>query len=178
MTPQSPSKQAPWDLTQFSQSPLASLSYFPESYQWSDISSLSKVILVLGKARGHREPIWAVGKLSHLGDLMFHQKLCMRHDTWTGMLSWWSCQSPVAHSCSLLNHPNGFNRGSSSLTQNLMHIFNETTTQYTCSLNSIYHPHWLEQWSYHCSCMCIPVYSPWLPGHIDVTQTVLVISLY
>ena len=24
--------------------------------------------------------------------------------------------------------------------------------------------------------MCIPVHSPWLPGYIDVTQTVLVIS--
>ena len=32
MTPQSPSKQAPWDLTQFSQSPSAALSYFPESH--------------------------------------------------------------------------------------------------------------------------------------------------
>ena len=27
------------------------------------------------------------------------------------MLLWWSCQSPVAHSCSLLNHPNSFHRG-------------------------------------------------------------------
>ena len=45
------SKWAPWDLTQFSQSPSAALSYFPESYQQSEISSLSKVILVLGKAK-------------------------------------------------------------------------------------------------------------------------------
>ena len=36
-------------------------------------------------------------------------------------------------------------------------------------------PHWLVQWSHHCSRMCIPVHSPWLPGYIDVTQTVLVI---
>ena len=38
---------------------------------------------------------------------------------------------------------------------------------HTCSLNSIYHPHWPVQWSHHCSCMCILVHSPWLPGYID-----------
>ena len=61
--PQAPSKLAPWDLTQFSQSPSAIPSYFPESHQWYEISSLSKVILVLGKARSHKAPnlayIWA-----------------------------------------------------------------------------------------------------------------------
>ena len=30
----------------------------------------------------------------------------MRCEAWAGALSWWSCQSPVAHSCGLLNHPN------------------------------------------------------------------------
>ena len=54
-------------------------------------------------------------------------------------------------------------------------ILNATTTQYTCSLNSNYHPHWLVQWSHHCSCMHIPVHSPWLPGYINVVQTILVI---
>ena len=34
----------------------------------------------------------------------------MRRDTWGGVL-WWSCQSPLAHSCSFLNHPNSFHRG-------------------------------------------------------------------
>ena len=43
---------------------------------------------------------------------------------------------------------------------------------HTCSLNSIYHPHWLVQWSHPWSRMHIPVHSPWLPGHIDDTQTV------
>ena len=38
-------------------------------------------------------------------------KSCTRHDVWEGAWSWWSCQSPVAHSCSLLNHPNSFHRG-------------------------------------------------------------------
>ena len=68
----------------------------------------------------------------------------------------------------------------SSLTQNLMQvhcctcsvILNVTATQYTCSLNGIYHSHCLVRWSRHCSCMCIPVHSPWLPGYIDVAQTV------
>ena len=46
-------------------------------------------------------------------------------------------------------------------------ILSVTATQCTCSLNGIYHPHWLVHWS-HCSCMCIPVHSPWLPGHINV----------
>ena len=54
--PKSPSQEAPWELTQFSQLPSAAPLYFPESHQWSEISSLSKVILVLGKARSHRAP--------------------------------------------------------------------------------------------------------------------------
>ena len=51
-----PFKVPPWDLTQFSQSPSAAPSYFPESHWWSKISSLSKVILVLGKARSRKAP--------------------------------------------------------------------------------------------------------------------------
>ena len=54
----------------------------------------------------------------------------------------------------------------SSLTQNLMQIccthsviFNVTATQYTCSLNSVYHHHRLALWSCHCSHMCMPVHS-------------------
>ena len=54
-------------------------------------------------------------------------------------------------------------------------ILNVTATQYTCSLDDIYHPHWLVQWSCHCSHMHIPVHSPWLPGSIDVVQTILII---
>ena len=53
----------------------------------------------------------------------------------------------------------------SSLMQNLMNIccstlsviLNVTATQYKCSLNGVYHPHWLAQWSRHCSCLHIPV---------------------
>ena len=56
MMPQYTPKYECWDLTQFFQSPSAAPSYFPESHQWSEISSLSKVILVLGKARSHETP--------------------------------------------------------------------------------------------------------------------------
>ena len=71
----------------------------------------------------------------------------------------------------------------SSLTQNLMQIhcstcsviLNLMTTQYTRSLNGVHSPHWLVQWCHHCSHMCIPVHSPWLPGYINVAQCVLII---
>ena len=70
----------------------------------------------------------------------------------------------------------------SSLTQNLMQIhcsvhsgiLNVMATQYTGSLNGVYCPHWLAQWSHHCSHMHIPVHSPWLPRYINVTQTILI----
>ena len=70
----------------------------------------------------------------------------------------------------------------SSLMQNMIQIhcsthsviLNAVATQYTCSLNSVYHPHWLVQWSRHCSCVCIPVLSPWLPGYTDGAQTIIV----
>ena len=88
--------------------PSATLSCFPQSHQQFEISSLSKVILVLGKARSLRAPNLGCRGLSHLGDFMFHQKLCPRRDAWVSMLSWWSCQSPVAHSCRLLSHLNTF----------------------------------------------------------------------
>ena len=52
-------------------------------------------------------------------------------------------------------------------------ILNATATQYTCSLSGVYHPHWLVQWSHHCSRMCFPVHSPWLPGYTDDSQTIL-----
>ena len=71
----------------------------------------------------------------------------------------------------------------SSLMQNLTQIhcsihsviLNAMTAQCTCSLKSVYGPHWCVQWSRHCSPMHIPVHSPWLPGYIRVRQTVLII---
>ena len=72
----------------------------------------------------------------------------------------------------------------SSLMQNLMQIccstcsviLNAIATQYTCSLNSVYHPHWLVHSSLKSSLFtCIPVQSPWLPGYLSVLQTILLI---
>ena len=54
-------------------------------------------------------------------------------------------------------------------------IMNVTATQYTCSLSNIYCPHWLVQWSHHCSRMCIPVLFPGIPGNMDVVQTIVII---
>ena len=64
-----------------------------------------------------------------------------------------------------------------SIMQNLMRIhcsthlviFSAMATQYTCPLSSVYHPHWLVQWSHHRSHMHIPVHSPWLPGYMNVS---------
>ena len=149
----------------------------------SEVSSLSKVILIWGKTRSRRTPIWAVGGLSHLGDLMF----CQKNSAWDVKYEQERCHNEAAYHqlpgavafwiiriVSAEEH--------SSLTQSLIQlccsthsvILNAATTQYTCSLNGIYHPHWLAQWGHHCSCMCIPVHAPWLPGCINVLHTVLV----
>ena len=71
----------------------------------------------------------------------------------------------------------------SSLTQNLIQIhcstcsviLNVMATQCTSSLNGVYHPHWLVQWSHHYSHMHSPVHCPWLPDYIDIVQTVLIV---
>ena len=62
-----------------------------------------------------------------------------------------------------------------SLLYSLNHFQCNDHTQLTCSLNGIYHPHWLVLWSHHCSHMHIPVYSPWLQDYIDVTHTIVII---
>ena len=65
------------------------------------------MILILGKARSHRVPNLAVGGCWVTWVIWcFAKKLCTRHDAWSDALLWWSCQSPVAHSCSHLNHSN------------------------------------------------------------------------
>ena len=151
---------------------------FPESQWWLEISSLSKVILVLGKTKSHQ--IQAVGGWVTWVSWCFTKKICTRCDAWAGALSWWSCQPPV-RSC--LNHANSFctemfklnAKFDADLLLYLLSHFECDSPPYTCSLNSIYCPHWLVQWSHHSSRMCIPVYSPWLRGYIDDAQTVLVI---
>ena len=64
------------------------------------IISLSKVILVLGKARRGRTPNPGCNDAESPGWFNVSQKISAGCDAWVGALSWWSCQSPVAHSCS------------------------------------------------------------------------------
>ena len=107
----------------------------------------------------------------------------MRRDAWAGVLSWWSCQSPVACSCGLLNHLNSFLRGMVKLNVKFdAYLLLYSVSYFECEDHIVHMltqwhlcPYWLVQWSCHCSCMHIPVHCPWLSGHIDVVQTVLVI---
>ena len=88
--------------------------------------------------RGPESPEWFA---------ISQKKFCTRRDAWAGALSRWSCQSPVAHSCSLLNHPDSFHRGmfkfnaTSDADSSLYSvILNVMATHCTCSFNSIYTP--------------------------------------
>ena len=174
-------------LHKFSQLPSASLSYFLVSHWWSEIFSLSKVILVLGKARSHRAPnlgCWVTRGVESPGWFDVSPK----NSAWDRMHELACChdeavnhQFPIAAAFWII--PIVSTEECSSLMQNLMQIccstrsviLNVTATQYTCLLNDIYRPHWLVQWSHHCSLTCVPVQPPWLPGYIDVKQTVPVI---
>ena len=70
------------------------------------------------KSKGSKRELW--GDWVNWVVWCFATKLCTRCDAWVGMLSWWSCQSPVAYSCSLLYHLNSFCEECSSLMQNMM----------------------------------------------------------
>ena len=167
MTPQSPSKKAPWDITQFSQSPAAASSYFPVSHWQSEISSsFCKVILVWEKPEVTGHQIWAIGSLSHLGDLMF-----CKNPAWDVICDWAhycykaaNHQLPIAVAfCVWIVFMEEYSSVIQSCCSTCSVILNAMATHYTCSLKGIYCPHWLVQWS-HCSRMYIPVHSPWLPG--------------
>ena len=105
---------------------------------------------------------------------MTHERVCCCDEAANHQLSivadFWIIQIVYAEECSILM-------------QNMMQthcsthsvIMNVMAAQYTCSLKGIYHPLCLVQWSHHCSHMCIPVHSPWMPSYTDVTQTILII---
>ena len=164
--------------------PSAAPSYFPESHLRSEISSLSKVILVLGKARSCRMPNLGCRGAESPGWFDILQK----NSAWEVKHEQVHCHDEAA------NHHLpiavafwiiwiGYVEECWNLTQNLMQIrwsapsviLNVMATQYICSLNGVYCPHWWVEWSHHCLYMCIPVHSPWLPGYINVVQTVLII---
>ena len=210
--------------------PSAALSYFPESHWWSEISSFSKLILVLGKARsckapnlgcrGTESPGWFdVSPKSSRSCIQISRSASSSHtvksailliasrtrSTFSGVLLVagppecgsisTDSQPSLKHLCHtficaalIVSFPKAFwiiwmvsVVELSSLMQNFMRIhcsthsviLNVTATQHTCSINGVYHPHWLVQWSRCCSHMCISVHLPWLPGFINVTQTLL-----
>ena len=67
------------------------------------------MILVLGIARHHSTPnLGYRGAESPRWFDVAPKNSAKRHDAWAGLLSRWNCQSPVAHSCGLLNHPKNF----------------------------------------------------------------------
>ena len=137
--------------------------------------------LVLGKARSHRTP-----SLGWKGDCVTRVIWCFTknlHEMWGTSRRIVKMKQPITscHSCSLQNHPSSFHGGMFKLKAKLnadlliyLLILNAVATQYTYSLHSISHPHWLGQWSHRCSRMCIPVHSPWLPACIYVVQTILI----
>ena len=137
------------------------------------------LILVWGKARSHRAPNLGCSRAespgwfdvlskNSSGDMMPERAYCCDEAA--------SCQLPIAMAFWIIQIAS--TETCSRLTQNVVQIhcsthsviLNVTATQYTCTLNGVYHPHWLAQWSHHCSHMCIPVHSPWMPGYIDVCK--------
>ena len=120
--------------------------------------------------------IWAIGGL-------FTKNLCIRYDARRGKLLWWSCQSPVAYSCRLLNHPNSFCGRMPKLNEK----FDVGSLLYSLSHSECdgHTAHMLTQWcllspltstmKLSLSHTCVPVHCPWLPVYIDITQTIFII---
>ena len=68
----------------------------------------------------------------------------MRCDAWAGILSWWSSQSPVAHSRGLLNHLNSFHRGMFKLNTKFdAYLMLYSLSHFECDSHTV---HMLTQW--------------------------------
>ena len=95
---------------------------------------------------------------------------------------WWSCQSPVAHSCGLLNHPNGFRGGMFKLKAKfvadlLLYAFNHFES-YGHTVHKLAQWHLPPPTDWYAGIIvhtCIPVPLPWLPGYISVMQTIVIV---
>ena len=140
--------------------------------------------LSFGKARSHRAPNLGCSGAESPGWF----DVSTKNSAWDMMHEWAHCYGEVAIqqlpiSAAFWIIPIVCAEECLTWTQNLMQIccsacsviLNVTATQGPCSLNSIYQPHWLVQWSCHCSRMCIPICCPWLPDYIEAMQTVLII---
>ena len=95
----------------------------------------------------------------------------------SGILLWWSCQSPLGRSCSLLNHPNSFHGGMFKLNAKFV------ADSLLCSISHFEcHSHTVHMLTQRR--LPPPVTStvksslfhfPWLPGFINVAQTIPVL---
>ena len=134
------------------------------------------MILVLGKARSHRAPNLGCSGAESPGWF----DVLPKNSAQDVMYEWGHCCDEAANHQLLIAVSM---EECSSLMQNLVEvhcstrsvILNAMATEYISSFNWVYRPHWLVQWSHHCSCMHIPGHSPWLPDCIKVTQTILII---
>ena len=145
VTPQSPKSRR---LTQFSQSPSAAPSYFPEFHWWSEISFFSKVILVLKKARSRRvpnlgcdgaeSPGWFEFLPKNSADVM-NERACCYDEAANHQLpiaaAFWIIQIVSAEECSNL-----MQNSMQIHCSNCSVILNVMATQHTCSLNGITAP--------------------------------------
>ena len=98
--------------SQFSQSRSAAPPYFPESHWRSEISSLSKVILILGKSRSCRVPNLGCSGTESLGWFDVLPKI----SSWDMLHEQVHCRDETANhrlliAVALLNHPNSFRGG-------------------------------------------------------------------
>ena len=123
MIPQSPSKQAPWDLTRFSQTPSAAHHIFLNLIRGLKSLPFQRRFQFWEKPEVAGCQIWAAGRLSHLGDFMFHQKTlhetgCMSRCIVMMKLPITSCPSAVAFCIIQIVS----REECSSLTQNLIQI--------------------------------------------------------
>ena len=133
-------------------SPSAAPSYFPESHWWSEICSLSKVILVLGKARRFRAPnlgssgaespgCFDVLEKNSAQDIMHEQMYCCDEAANHQLpiaVAFWIIQIVIVEECS-------------SLTQNFMQIsLLYSLNHFECNGHTV---HMLTQW-------CLPAPTP------------------
>ena len=138
--------------------------------------------LVLGKARSHRVPNLGCRGAESPGwfdvlpknstwDVM-REQACCRDKAANHQLSiaavFWIIQIVSTGECS-------------NLVQNLIQIrcsthsviLNVTATQYTCLLSGTYRPHWLVQWSHHCSHMSpLPLAARLHPCHANCSCSI------
>ena len=102
------------------------------------------MILALGKARSCRAPNMGCRGPELPTWFEVLSKNYRRREAWVGALLWWSCPSPVVHSCCLLNHPNSFRAGMFKLnTKSGTDLLLYSLSHFECNDHTV---HMLTQW--------------------------------